>query len=107
MPFVFKLTPVLLLFLGGQVYFLWKACALVLRLFHRPAMRVAAVTVVLGVYAALLAANLMSSGRSTPTPTHMTLHDALISAPFLWWIFTSTLAFFVVVLVSLIRWVAR
>jgi len=107
MPFVFKFTPVLLLFLGGQVYFLWKACTLVLRLFHRPAMRVAAVTVVLGVYAALLAANLMSSGRSTPTPTHMTLHDALISAPFLWWIFTSTLAFFVVVLVSLIRWVAR
>jgi uncharacterized protein len=65
------------------------------------------VTAVLGLYCALLAVNLMSSGRSNPTPTHMTLRDALISAPFLWWIFTSTLAFFVVILVWLVRWIAR
>src|SRR3974390_459269 len=99
MPFVFKLFPVLLLFLGGQVYFVWQACALILRAIRRPAARAVALTAVLGLYGALLAVNLMSSGRSTPTPTHMTLRDALISAPFLWWIFTSTLAFFVVILV--------
>jgi uncharacterized protein len=107
MPFVFNLFPVLLLFLGGQVYFLWQACALILRRIRRPAARAAAVTAVLGLYGALLAVNLMSSGRSNPTPTHMTLRDALISAPFLWWIFTSTLAFFVVILVWLVRWMAR
>ena len=107
MPFVFKIFPVLLLFLGGQVYFLWQACRLIIRWIPRPAARAAAVTAVLGLYGALLAANLISSGRSTPTPTHMTLHDALISAPFLWWIFSSTLAFFVVILVWLIRSVAR
>jgi uncharacterized protein len=107
MPFVFDLLPVLLLFLGGQVYFLWQACRLIIRWIHRPAARAAAVTAVLGLYGALLAANLLSSPRSTPTPTHMTLHDALISAPFLWWIFSSTLAFFVVILVWLVRWVAR
>jgi predicted MPP superfamily phosphohydrolase len=106
-PFVFKFAPVLLLFLGGQVYFLWKAGALIVRVVRTPASRAAAVTAVLGLYVALLAANLMSSGRSTPTPTHMTLRDALISAPFLWWIFTSTLAFFVVILVWLVRWAAR
>ena len=106
MPFVFKIVPVLLLFLGGQVYFLWQACWLIIRWIHRPAARAAAVTAVLGLYGALLAANLISAGRSTPTPTHMTLHDALISAPFLWWIFSSTLAFFVVILVWLIRYTA-
>jgi hypothetical protein len=107
MPFVFKIFPVLLLFLGGQVYFLWQASRLIVRKMHKPAWRGAAVTTVLGIYAGLLAANLTSSGRSSPTPTHMTLHDALISAPFLWWIFSSTLAFFVVILVWLVRWVAR
>ena len=107
MPFVFKIFPVMLLFLGGQVYFLWQACRLIVRAVRRPAMRIAGVTALLGLYIALLAANLMSSGRSTPTPTHMTLHDALISAPFLWWIFSSTLAFFVVILVWLIRGVVR
>jgi len=107
MPFVFKIFPVLLLFLGGQVYFLWKACALILRVFRRPAGRAVGVTLVLGTYAALLAANLMASPRSIPSPTHMTLRDALISAPFLWWIFSSTLAFFVVILVCLVRVAAR
>jgi predicted MPP superfamily phosphohydrolase len=107
MPFVFKIFPVLVLFLGGQVYFLWQACALILRVIVRPAARAAAVAAVLGLYGALLAANLMSSGRSNPTPTHMTLHDALVSAPFLWWIFSSTLAFLVVILVWLVRWITR
>jgi len=107
MPFVFNILPVLLLFLGGQVYFLWQACRLIIRWIHRPAARAAAMTAVLGLYIGLLAANLMFSGRSTPTPTHMTLHDALVSAPFLWWIFSSTLAIFVVILVWLIRYIAR
>jgi uncharacterized protein len=106
MPFVFYLPPVLVLFLGGQVYFLWRACAFLLRRIARPVVRVASVTAVLGVYFALMAANLMS-GRESLSSTRMTLHDALISAPFLWWIFSSTLAFFVVLLVWLLRLIAR
>jgi len=107
MPFIFDLFPVLLLFLGGQVYFLWQAWVLIVRLIRRPAGRAAAMTAVLGLYGGLMAANLLSSPRSTPTPTHMTLHDALVSAPFLWWIFSSTVAFFVVILVWLARWLAQ
>jgi predicted MPP superfamily phosphohydrolase len=107
MPFVFKILPVFLFFLGGQVYFLWQACRLIVRLIRRPAGRAAAVTAVLGLYGAEFTLYLMSSGRSTPSPTHMTLHDALISAPFLWWIFSSTLASFVVILVWLVRWMTR
>jgi len=107
MPFVFNFFPVLLLFLGGQVYFLWQAWALIARLIRRPAGRAAAMTAVAGLYGALFALNLMSSPRSIPTPTRMTLHDALVSAPFLWWIFSSTFAFFVAILVWMARWIAR
>ncbi len=107
MPFVFDILPVLLMFLGGQVYFLWQACRLIIRWIPGTVARAAAITAVLGLYVGLLAANLLSSPRSTPTSTHMTFHDALISAPFLWWIFSSTLAFFVVVLVWLVRYTAR
>ena len=107
MPFVFKIFPVLLLFLGGHAFFLWQACAVFFRLVRRPVGRAAGVTIVLGLYGAEFALYLMSARSSIPSPTHMTLHDALISAPFLWWIFSSTLAFFVVILVWLVRWMAR
>jgi predicted MPP superfamily phosphohydrolase len=107
MPFVFDILPVLLMFFGAQVYFLWQACRLIIRWMPGTVARAAAITAVLGLYVGLLAANLLSSPRSTPTSTHMTFHDALISAPFLWWIFSSTLAFFVVVLVWLVRYTAR
>ncbi|MBV9744953.1 MAG: metallophosphoesterase [Acidobacteriia bacterium] len=107
MPFVFDLLPVLLLFLGGQVYFLWRGCVFLVRHIANRAGRIAAMTVLLGVYAALFAANLRSGGRIQPAPTHLTLHDALISAPFLWWIFSSTLAFFVVLVVWLVRLAGR
>src|SRR5215469_1376483 len=107
MPFVFKFFPVLLLFLAGQAYFLWRICVFAVRRMAKRAARIAAVMVVLAVYAGLFVANLASSGRATPSPTRMTWHDALISAPFLWWIFSSTLAFFIVLLVWLVRLSAR
>jgi predicted MPP superfamily phosphohydrolase len=103
MPFVFRFAPVLLLFLGGQGYFLWRACALVARRVRRPIWRGAAISVLFVLYFALFGLNLASSGRGTPTPTRMTLRDALIAAPFLWWIFSSTVAFFVVVVLWLVR----
>jgi uncharacterized protein len=107
MPFVFAFPPVLLLFLGGQVYFLWHACRFVVRHTAKPAVRIAGVTAIVGVYVGLLAANLLSFGRSTPSPTRMTPHDAFIAAPFLWWIFSSTLAFLVVLVVWVVRGIGR
>ena len=107
MPFVFKIGPVLLLFLGAQVYFLWRACALIARRVRRSAWRAAAISALFVLYFGLFGLNLASSGRDTPTPTHMTLRDALIAAPFLWWIFSSTVAFIVVVVVWPFRFEAR
>ncbi|HLI84116.1 MAG TPA: metallophosphoesterase [Bryobacteraceae bacterium] len=60
-----------------------------------------------GIYVGLMALNLASAGRSTREGTHLTVRDALIAAPFLWWIFSSTLAFFVVLLAGLVRLLAR
>ena len=107
MPFVFRIFPVLVLFLAGQVYFLWRGCVVLARWIGSRALRIGAITTLLGIYVALMALNLTSVQRSTLAETRMTLRDALISAPFLWWIFSSTLAFFVVLLVWLVRLIAR
>ena len=107
MPFVFNFAPVLLLFLGGQVYFLWQGCAFLRRRIGRQPGRILAMAALLGLYISVAALYLRSAGRGIPDHTRMTLHDALISAPFLWWIFSSTLAFFVVVLVWLARRIGR
>jgi uncharacterized protein len=107
MPFVFRIFPVLLLFLAGQAYFLWRGCMLLARRIGGTGPRIAAITVLLGIYAALMTLNLTSTERSMLAETHMTLQDALISAPFLWWIFSSTLAFLVVLLVWIVRLMGR
>ncbi len=106
MPFVFRFLPVLLVFLGGQVYFLWRICAFLVPRIRKTAGRIAAVTIVLGVYAGLTASYLTSEGRADLTRTRMTWQDALISAPFLWWIFSSTVAFMVVLVVWFVRLIA-
>lgn len=107
MPFVFRFWPVALLFLAGQAYFLWRGCVLLARWIGNRWLQTSAIAVLLGVYFALMAVNLTSAERATLSETHLTLRDALINAPFLWWIFSSTLAFFVVLLVWLVRLVAR
>jgi uncharacterized protein len=103
MPFVFRFWPVALLFLAGQVYFLGRGCVLLARWFGNRWFRIGAIATLLGVYVALMALNLNSVERATLSETHLTLRDALINAPFLWWIFSSTMASFVVLLVWLIR----
>jgi uncharacterized protein len=110
MPFVFRFWPVALLFLAGQAYFLWLGCVLLARGISNRWLRISAIAVLLGVYVALMALNLTSAERDTLSETRLTLRDALINAPFLWWIFSSTMAFFVVLLVWVVRllaWAAK
>jgi uncharacterized protein len=110
MPFVFRFWPVALLFLAGQAYFLWRGCVLLARWISNRWLRISAIAVLLGVYVALMSVNLTSAERDTLSETRLTLRDALINAPFLWWIFSSTMAFFVVLLVWVVRllaWAAK
>lgn len=106
MPFVFGFAPVLFLFLGSQVYFGFQILRWTARRVRRRAARIAAGTAILAVYVSYFVLNILGT-TDRPTPTHMTLRDALVSAPFLWWIFSSTIAFLVVVLVWIARSVAR
>jgi uncharacterized protein len=102
MPFVFRILPVFLLFIGGQVYWILRVRAWGRRLIQSRTARWAAGLGALVFYLLLFASN-VSLGREIPSPTRMTLRDAVVVAPFLWWIFSSTVAFFVVILIWLVR----
>ena len=58
----------------------------------RPATRIAVWAALAAVYAGWF--SLGVHAQRGHTPTHLTLSEALISPPFLWWLFSSTVAFF-------------
>ena len=105
MPFVFSFAPVLFFFLGGQIYFLLRAGLFIGRKIPRHTARMAAWAALAAVYTGWFALGVHAERGHTPT--HLTLSEALISAPFLWWLFSSTIAFFVVVLVWIVKAIAR
>jgi len=106
MPFVFGFAPVLFLFLGSQIYFPLRALRWAWRRIHSRPKRIGAALVGLALYFAYF--TLFIRGEASGhEPTRMTLWYALVAAPFLWWIFSSTIAFAVVVLIWIVRGVAR
>ncbi|HLK46737.1 MAG TPA: metallophosphoesterase [Bryobacteraceae bacterium] len=102
MPFVFRFPPVLFLFLGSQIYFPLRAVAWTRRRIHSRTGQWTAIGAGLAVYVAYFVLNVFWAVER-PEPTRMTRWDAVVVAPFLWWIFSSTLAFLVVVLI----WIGR
>jgi predicted MPP superfamily phosphohydrolase len=105
MPFVFRILPVFLLFIGGQIYWIWRIGAWGLRRLGSRAARWGIGLTALALYLGAFAFNILSA-REVPSPTRMTLRDALLVAPFLWWIFSSTVAFLVVILIWMVRLLA-
>ena len=106
MPFVFGFAPVLFLFLGSQIYFILRAAKWGRRRIRSRPKRIAAGVTALSLYLLLFASNIWWAA-DRPEPTHMTLRDALLRAPFLWWIFSATISFLVVVLIWIIRQATR
>ncbi|HEY1239236.1 MAG TPA: metallophosphoesterase [Bryobacteraceae bacterium] len=106
MPFVFAIAPVFFLFLGGQIYFLVRALAWARRRIRSRARRIAADIFGVFVYFIYFGLNLWG-GRERPEMPYMTPWDALVVAPFRWWIFSSTIAFMVVLVIWMIRGAAR
>jgi hypothetical protein len=104
-------TAILALFGVSQLYWAWRALALVRRHVPRPWRWVAAGFLLL-VYLALFGFNFGYFGRRG-TPVHLTAEDALLGAPFLCWAVSSLAAFLVAMvfaipqaLVGLARWIA-
>jgi predicted MPP superfamily phosphohydrolase len=104
MPFVFRILPVFLLFIGGQVYWIIRIGRWGLRRLPSRAARWGAGFAALILYLLAFVFNIFSARG--PEPTHMTLRYAVVVAPFLWWIFSSTVAFMVVILIWLVRMLA-
>jgi len=99
MPFVFGIPPIRILFIGSQIYFLWRAAEWGKKHISSSTKRLLLGSAALAVYFLFFALNTWWAPQG-PDPIHMTLREALVSAPFLWWIFSSTVAFFVVILLA-------
>lgn len=106
MPFVFAIAPVFFLFVGSQIYFLVRGLVWTRRRIRSRAWGITAGIIGLLIYCVYFALNVWGGRERLETP-YMTPWDALVVAPFRWWIFSSTLAFLVVLVVWAIRGAAR
>ena len=105
MSFALILGIVMAVFVGSQIYWYVRARTLVRRLAKTRKMRIVLAVAGLAAYLALFLLNIVF-GRHV-SPTRLTWHDALISAPFAWWVVCSLLAFLLAILVWPLRRAAR
>jgi predicted MPP superfamily phosphohydrolase len=98
-------TGLLVLFGISQLYWFWRGYRLLARKVQRRAVRLAIMAAVLALYAFLYSQNFGGGrlwGRSGSS-VHLTLHDALVTAPFLWWAASSILGFLIVLIMAIPR----
>lgn len=95
-------TIVRLLFFVTQFYWAWRAYALARRLFPSRTTRLAVCFATLGVYLFVLAFNVGLFG-ARGSAVHLTAADALLAAPFLWWLASSIIGFVVALLFAIPR----
>jgi hypothetical protein len=94
-PFVFAV--ILVIFCASQAYWILRARALGRRLIRARTARWVVAAIACGVYLVLIVFNFRWFGRR-PTPTHMTLAEGVLAAPFQWWVLSSMAAFVIAVL---------
>ncbi len=94
------------IFLGSQIYWYFQARTLVKKVARTRTTRIALTAAILGVYLALFALNFGVLGRR-PSGTRLTWYDALIAAPFAWWVVCSLVAFLLAMLIWPVRRAAR
>ena len=95
-------STILLIFGVSQLYWAWRGYSFAAA--HIPSLgrRLGVCGAVLAVYLFLYQLNL-GDWRQHGTPVRLTLRDALLSAPFLWWAASSLIAFLVVILFAIPR----
>jgi predicted MPP superfamily phosphohydrolase len=93
-------------FVGSQIYWYLQARTLVKRLAKTRKTRILLTAAGLAFYLAFFALNFGVFGRR-PSPTHLTLYEALVSAPFACWVVCSLVGFLLAMLIWPLRRVAR
>jgi len=106
MSFALIFGILMAVFVGSQIYWFVRARALVKRLVQTRRARILLTAVGLAAYLTMFLLNFGVVGRHF-SPTRLTWYDALISAPFAWWVVCSLLAFLLAILVWPVRRVAR
>jgi len=103
---------ILALLAASQAYWAWRGYRLATRLIRNRGLRILVCGAAAAVYAGAFWWSWPLFGRS-PSPVELTVRDALVTAPFLWWLASSFVAFLVVVLfaipqgmVGAARWMA-
>ena len=98
-------TIILAILAASQAYWAWRGYRLATRLIRDRGRRFLVCGAAAAVYAAMFWWNWPLFGR-IPSPVELTLRDALVTAPFLWWLASSLMAFLVVGLFAIPQSVA-
>ena len=95
-----------LVFVVTQLYWAWQAWLWIGRHIRHPRNRAFAASGLLVVYFTLLAFNRQWFAMG-PTPTRLTLGEALFGAPFQWWAASSIVGFLVAMIVALVTGIGK
>lgn len=106
MSFALVIGTILAVFAASQIFWLWRARAAVRHLAKTRRMRTVLAAAGLSAYLAVLLLNFGVFGRR-PSPTRLTWYDALIAAPWEWWVVCSMAAFLAAIVVWPVRRAAR
>src|SRR6185312_6865736 len=89
-------TIILLILGASQFYWVWRGLRFAAARIPSRGRRVALYCLVLGAWL-LMYEFTFGVWREDGTPVHLTIRDALLAAPFLWWTASSLVAFLVVI----------
>src|ERR1035437_9151372 len=96
-----SIFSILLLILAvSQLYWAWRGYSFAVARIRSRALRWAVCGAVVAAYLAAYQFNL-GAWREPETPVRLTLRDASLAAPFLWWTASSLIAFMVVILLAI------
>src|SRR3954465_11825194 len=97
MPITWIAGLVLSIIVTSQIYWMLRVRALARKLIRSKTTRIWLAPIGLVLNFLLMGVNMGWFGQG-PSPTRMTLYDALLAAPFRWWIASSLVAFLLVMI---------